>query len=46
MNMFKPSIIDIEVIEKLWTVKEMNYVILKKYLFIIVIMIDSNKYKK
>ena len=24
----------------------MNYAILKKYVFIIVIMIDSNKYKK
>ena len=31
---------------KIWNVKEMNYAILKKYVFIIVIMIDSNKYKK
>ena len=43
MNIFKKSIIDIAIREKLWTVKEMNYAILKKYVFIIVIMIDSTK---
>ena len=43
MNIFKKSIIDIAIIEKLWTVKEMNYAIFKKYVFITAIMIDSTK---